>query len=307
MKLQREDLIFEERGFTASFYPLEDSEKAVLVITDHDTQNRLSRAVADWMHKRGCACLIMNGDQKQEDDGTYHHFPIEYWERALAFLSERGYARLGVAGHGYGGMQALLLASFVPRLELVIALSPADFVPQGLCLSDHGTVIPARDMSSHVFRSEPLPYMPFYLSENEYEGLQKKWAKKKHCTVYSLPIYKRMETQYHIPPEARIAVENICGRIVLMGAGDDTVWYSLRYCKRIMARLDNWGFSHPLISRLYDYGAPLLLPQSIVEEGFFLKGRAFLSGYESGRQHAKEGKMTRMDVEETLTGVLYNW
>ena len=120
--------------------------------------------------------------------------PLEYFERALAWLGGRGGAdpeRLGVLGHSRSGELALLLeATYPERVKAVVS-----YVGGGAVASS-----PEGDEPVWTYRGEPLPHLPFAEDSSSItdEDLER----------------------------AEIPVERINGPVLLVGAGDDAVWPS---------------------------------------------------------------------------------
>jgi dienelactone hydrolase len=64
-------------------------------------------------------------------DYGHHSYPLERFEKAIAFLKEEGYRKIGIVGASTTGMLALIAASYYPDITMTLAFSPSDFVMEG--------------------------------------------------------------------------------------------------------------------------------------------------------------------------------
>ena len=127
--------------------------------------------------------------------------PLEYFGRALGWLADRGGVdggRIGALGHSRGGELALLLGDNYPEVKAVVS-----YVGSGVAGPSPEGAEPA-----WTYRGEGVP----------------------HAEDPST-ITKEQEERAEIP------VERIHGPVLLIAAGDDTLWPSERLSRIAMERL----------------------------------------------------------------------
>ncbi len=94
-----------------------------------------------------------------------------------------------------------------------------------------------------------------------------------------------------------------------MAAEDDTLWNAAKYVRRMDKRLQEKQHACKEYKALvYQYGTHYVFPETLVKKllpigSSFLIGRTFVSA----REHAKECKKTRIDIERELTQGIQKW
>ena len=105
-----------------------------------------------------------------------------------------------------------------------------------------------------------------------------------------------------------IRVEDIRGRLVLVGAEDDAMWDTCRYIRRMVERLKAREHDSKVDCWLYPYGTHFLYPQGMLKRMLPVGANLFPRiTFQSARKHPKECKDARRDVDRRLTQVLKEW
>jgi dienelactone hydrolase len=168
---------------------------------------------------------------------AFLNVPVEMVDRARTRIArEPGVdtARTGILGVSKGAEFALVIASLRSWPQAVVACVPSDVVWGGF-----GTAAPTGvRFSSWSDGGAPLAYIPYDRYEQVFEG--KVTAREVHDR--SLLLHRDS-----VGP-ARIPVERIRARTLLIGATDDDVWPSGAMADRIAARMRNAGRSVELMS-----------------------------------------------------------
>ena len=180
--------------------------------------------------------------------GSLNSIPLEYFERAIAWLSrqpEIDPGRIGVYGISRGGELALLLASMNPMVRAVVGIVPGNVVWQGTGRppSAPGTVAAKNGArSSWTYRGEPLPFVPYAMSWFRI------WTAVRVITfrkpVRFLDLHHDSLRHKKAALNAGIPVEQIRAPILLVSAGDDAVWPSEAMSEAVMRRLEARGFDY---------------------------------------------------------------
>lgn len=296
-------------GFTGVYYPApEKTDRTLLVMLGDSNKDRLVTSSAKYLHRQGCNVLSLCAVQKPGDDTGYHNFPMEYCEAAVHWAQSHGSKKVGIAGGSTSGMLALIAASLIPDISLVLAFTPADFVMQGFYQGkkDGMREWPAEGQSTVSWRGKPLPYQPFYLNEKEYWEIFS-GDSKKFRELNSLRLFRHSESTSPIPEDAYIKAENIRGTIVLTAAEDDSMWEAARYCRRIKKRLREKKFPYPVECWIYPIGTHFVFPQGMMKAFLPVAPNLISALFASGRKHPGQCRSVRKDIDRKLTALLKTW
>lgn len=193
----------------------------------------------------------------------YWEIPIEYLGKASSWLKEKGYEKIGLYGVSKGAEYALAAASILSEFSCVIAVSPLDYVVEGLTSKSRLT-----NTSSWSYQGKGLPYVPLKM-----KILRLLWKCIKEKQVNMGFLYE--EALKHAKEEAAIRVENIQGSVLFISAKDDCIWPSDMASNRIMKRLKKNNFSFPYNHLSYTYASHLIIPLRIGKEKYFLSEKNY--------------------------------
>jgi len=224
-------------GFYGVYYPCaEKTDKAFIVMLGDSSDDRMAQSGAKWMQKLGCSVMAMSPDKQ---DYGHHNYPLERFEKAIAYLKTQGNERIGIAGASTTGMMALAAASWFPEITLTIAISPPDFIMEGFYQDgkDGAHERPGDNESSISYHGEPLPYLPYAYRHPEYWQKIKAESKDRGDLIASRSMFDESERRHPIQESERIKVENIKGKIIFIGAEDDVLWDTCKYIRRMEQRL----------------------------------------------------------------------
>jgi uncharacterized protein len=165
---------------------------------------------------------------------TLRRIPLEYFEKALNWLSEQpevapgGYGVLGVSK---GAELALLLASRYKEFKAVAAVVPSHVVFQGLGL-------PFPPASSWTYEGKDVPFVPFaplpWLISGTIGAFTGRFG-----YLYRASLKNRDRAE-----KAEIPVECINGPVLLISATKDGTWPSGMMCEKIISRLSAHDLPH---------------------------------------------------------------
>ena len=111
-----------------------------------------------------------------------------------------------------------------------------------------------------------------------------------------------------IKEEEFIKIENINGKLVLIGAIDDSLWNTAKYIRRMENRLKNKPHKCQEEIFVYEYGTHYVFPQSLIKNIFPLCSTLLLKlMFKSAKENSKECKNTRIDIEYRLLNILKDW
>lgn len=268
-------------GFYGAYYPNDRAtDKAVILMLGDSSDDRMAVSGAKWLHMNGCHALCMSPDKK---DYGHHSYPIERFGAAIGFLESRGIKKIGIAGASTTGMLALVAASYYPEITLTIAISPSDFIMEAFYQDgkDGMRERPGDNESTVTWQGKQLPYLPYAYRHPEY------WMK--------------------IQEEEKIKVERIKGHIIFIGAGDDVLWDTCKYIRRMEERLDTLPHDSTYTSLTYEFGTHFAFPESMLKIMLPAGGDLITRVFKSGREHPAECRAVREDIDARLTEALREW
>ena len=271
------------------------------------SEDRMAKMGAKWLNLQGIHVMAMSPDKK---DYGHHNYPLERFGKAITFMKAQGCEKFGVVGASTTGMLALLAASYYPELSLTVAISPSDFVMEGFYRDgkDGMTERPGDNESSVSWQGKPLPYLPYAYRHPEYWQKIQEESKAGGDKVASRKMFDESEKRHPIQENERIKVENIHGKIIFIGAEDDVLWDTCKYIRRMEKRLGSLPHNSTFESWLYEHGTHFAFPQSMLKMMLPVGSGLLVSFmFKAGKEHPKECRETRIDIDRKLKKALTEW
>lgn len=306
--MKRTYFAVEKDGFYGAYFEnKKKTDKAMILMMGDAIDDRMAVSGVKWVHRLGCNALTMSPDKK---DYGHHNYPLERFERAIAYLKAQGNKKIGVAGASTTGMMALLAASCYSDISLTIAMTPPDFVMEGFYQDglDGAKERPGDDESTVAYQGKPLPYLPYAYRHPEYWEKIKQESKEGRNFIASRKMFDESERLHPVREEEKIKVERIRGRLVLIGAEDDVLWDTCKYIRRMEERLQALPHSCKYMTVIYEHGTHFVFPDSMLKlmipvgSGLFVK-----LAFRAARQYPKECKATRVDIDRRLSRIIRAW
>ena len=267
-------------GFNGAWYPAPvKSSRGLIIMLGDSSEDHMARTGAKWLHEQGLHVMAMSADKK---DYGHHNYPLERFGKAIAYMKAQGCEKIGVIGASTTGMMALLAASYYPELSLTIAISPPDFVMEG-------------------FYRDGKDGMTERPGDNESTVT---WGDK----IASRKMFDESEKRHPIQEEERIKVENIHGKIIFIGAEDDVLWDTCKYIRRMEERLGSLRHDSTFECWIYEHGTHFAFPESMLKMMLPVGSGLLVSFmFRAGKEHNKECRETRIDIDRRLKKALAEW
>lgn len=145
----------ESDGFYGAYWACKDgSDCAVIAMLGDDPEDYMVRSAVKWLLRLGVNILTMSPGKK---DYGHHNYPLEYIEKAIAWLKLHGNEKIGIAGASTTGTLALTAASLFDDISLTIAMTPSDFVWQGFMQGKRMAARNGQSMENHSFLTRESP------------------------------------------------------------------------------------------------------------------------------------------------------
>ena len=323
----------ESDGFYGAYWACKDgSDCTVIAMLGNDPEDYMARSAVKWLIRLGVNVLTMSPGKK---DYGHHNYPLECIEKAVTWLKLHGNEKIGIAGASTTGTLALTAASLFDVISLTIAMTPSDFAWQGFmqgkkdgCKADQGEsgdvenpagVIqqgkkdgckewPIEGESLFSYKGKPLPYMPFCYQHPDYWRIISEESKRTGNMVASRKLFDDSEAAHPITEEEFIKVENIRGKLFLVGAEDDALWDTAKYIRRMEKRLAEKPHSCEVEAVVYEHGTHFVFPDGMLKTMFPVGSALFVKlAFTAAKKYPRECKTARIDIDRRMTRVICDW
>lgn len=283
------------------------SDVAIIAMLGDDPEDYMAKSCVKWLTKRGMNVLTTSPAKKNY---SHHNYPLERIESAIKLLKKFGNVKIGITGASTTGTLALTAASLFPEITLTIAMTPSDFIWQGFAQGkkDGCGEWPIEGESLFTYRGKPLAYMPFCYKHPEYWQVMKSEAKKSGNMTDSKKIFDDSEAAHPITEDEFIKIENIKGKLLMIGAEDDCLWNAAKYVKRAEKRLAEKPHDCDAEFVTYEHGTHFVFPESLLKTIFPVGANFFLKlMFKAAKEFPKECKETRIDIDKRVSNVIKEW
>ena len=318
----------EKDGFYGTYYENPKGANCAMIgLFGDDPNDFMAKCGAKWLHKNGVNVMCMSPDVK-----NYGHvnFPLERIETSIKWLKSHGNKKIGIMGMSTAGMDSLVAASYFPDITLTFGLTPSDFVWQGFEQGekDGCKEWPIPDASTLSWQGKPLAYMPFVYAHPEYYHKIEEETKGSGDITRSTHLFIDSEKAREHTEEEMIKVENIKGKLIMVGADDDSFWEAGKYVRRMDKRLKERPHECDYEALTYEHGTHFVLPETMLRKALpvglkFVKStkKSFLAItlivqqinslmkfiFKAAKDYPKECEQTRKDIDRRLSTALKQW
>ena len=298
----------EKDGFYGTYYENpKGANYAMIGLFGDDPNDFMAKCGAKWLHKNGVNVMCMSHDMK-----NYSHvnFPLERIETSIKWLKSHGNKKIGIMGMSTAGMDSLVAASYFPDITLTFGLTPSDFVWQGFEQGekDGCKEWPIPDASTLSWQGKPLAYMPFVYAHPEYYHKIEEETKGSGDITRSTHLFIDSEKAREHTEEEMIKVENIKGKLIMVGADDDSFWEAGKYVRRMDKRLKERPHECDYEALTYEHGTHFVLPETMLRKALPV-GLKFVMKFifKAAKDYPKECEQTRKDIDRRLSAALKQW
>ena len=203
-----------------------------------------------------------------------------------------------------------MAASYFPDITLTFGLTPSDFVWQGFEQGekDGCKEWPIPDASTLSWQGKPLAYMPFVYAHPEYYHKIEEETKGSGDITRSTHLFIDSEKAREHTEEEMIKVENIKGKLIMVGADDDSFWEAGKYVRRMDKRLKERPHECDYEALTYEHGTHFVLPETMLRKALPV-GLKFVMKFifKAAKDYPKECEQTRKDIDRRLSTALKQW
>lgn len=298
----------EKDGFYGTYYENpKKSDCAVIGLFGDDANDYMAKCGAKWLHKNGVNVLCISPGKH-----NYSHVncPLERFETAISWLKSHGNRKFGIMGMSTAGMEAITAASYFPEITLTFGLTASDFIWQGFeqGKKDGCKEWPVPETSTLSYHGKPLAYMPFIYKHPTYWHKVMNETKGSGDFLRSICLFKDTEAVREHTEEEMIKIENIKGKLILIGADDDSMWEAGKYVRRMSKRLRERPHECKYEAIAYKHGTHFVLPESMLRMALPI-GLKFVLRFvfRVAKEFPDECEATRKDIDKRLSSALHEW
>ena len=295
-------------GFYGTYYINPNgADNAVIGLFGDDPNDYMAKCGAKWLHKNGVNVMWMAPDVK-----NYSHvnYPLERIGTAIKWLKSNGNKKIGIMGMSTAGMDSIAAASYYPDITLTFGLTPSDFIWQGFEQGEKDSCKewPIPNASTLSWEGKPIAYMPFVYQHPEYYRIIEEETKGSGDVTRSTKLFIDSEKARKHTEEEMIKIENIKGKLILIGAEDDSFWETGKYIRRMDKRLQEHPHSCDYEAIVYEHGTHFVLPESLLRTALPVGLKFVLKFvFRAAKEYPNECEATRKDIDKRLSAAIKEW
>lgn len=271
-------------GFEGILYPGNGrKDKVLIVMSGSNGGMAITRQEAEFYHTNGIPALALALFRTKQTPAELSRVPVEYVEKAIAWLKKQGYERIGIDGTSKGSEMALVAASMFPDLSCVIVRVPSHFVSEGL--SGSGKNKAPSGTSCWSYQGKELPFAPYRSRTFSIIGTLMK-EKEMHIITFN--------RDKDVTPDTIIPIEKIQAPVLMLSSRHDEVWPSFESASCMESRLTAAHFPYPHKHVAYEHMSHAALTRL---------SWIYRMAFKSERQHPAECRKDR----EALKKELLDW
>ena len=243
-------------------------------------------------------------------NNSHVNYPLERIETAIKWLQSHGNRKIGIMEISTTGMDALVAASYFPDITLTVSFTASDFVWQGFeqGKKDGCKEWPVPNASTLSWKGEPLAYMPFVYEHPEYWKKIEEETKGSGDIERSTCLFIDSEKAREHTEEEMIKVENIKGKLILVGADDDSFWEAGKYICRMEQRLKERPHTCEYETLIYEHGTHFVLPESMLRIALPIGVKFVLKFvFRAAKEYPDECEAARKDIDKKVSAALKKW
>lgn len=246
---------YKDHGFAGIYYPGKKALHCAIISAGGATGSAFgAKMQAGTFIKAGYNVLVVaQFGWKDMPNKALYDVKVEYVQRAIQWLKDRGITRFAMSGISTGAGYTLLCASLIPEISAAVAVSPFDYVMQS-AMQPKGQTWEMYDRSVYSYLGKDLPFAYFAYQSDELDRAKEDclsspgYGQGRLCRF----VYDTAE----INPQSRIKIENSHADLLLLASDNDDMWPSEKCVERIREELSD--YPHKVKIKIYPHGSHVL-------------------------------------------------
>ena len=150
--------------------------------------------------------------------------------------------------------------------------------------------------------------MPFCYQHPKYWQVIAQETKQTGSMIASRKLFADSQVAHPIKEDEFIKVENIKGRLLVIGAEDDLLWDTAKYIHRIEKRLADISHDCRLETVVYKHATHFVFPESMIKKMLPIGSSLFVSiAFPNSKKYKAECKAARVDIDRRVTSAITQW
>lgn len=279
----------QEHGFAGDLYlhGEERSSKLLIVCGGSGGKPQLTQTLSKIFAKESCDTLALYYTHAKGLPKNTVEAPVESVENAVHHFLNNHYTHIGMYGTSAGGEYALLAASLIPEISLVIAVNAPTAISQG----DSG--IKSFETSAWSWKNKTFPYL-----ETNLKVMKIIKNSIKHKELYIKDVF--VDAILKTPKDAWIPLEKIQGDVFLFTAEYDSVCPSKQFAEIASKRFETHNFKYNYNHLNFEFASHFLLPLEPSDKFPFKL-------FKVERTFPKECQESRLQLKSFMLDILKKW
>jgi len=243
----------QDDGFQAYWFE-GTTNKDKVIIWMHGSSMNEKHCIADseYLRQKGYSTLVLGFYCWKGMSKKLRAVPVDYVEKAVEELKRNGFTKIGIHGISSGAAYALLCASLIPDISLVISICPFDYVMEEPKIFRKLT---GRAWFSYHGKDCPCS---LYTGQRENGFFGSLLAYRKQDTEHQNEFLRSLYENATLTEESRIKVENMKAHVLMVAPERDNEWPSPTAVRRMEKKLSDAGYPYRVKAIVYPYASHLL-------------------------------------------------
>ena len=226
--------LMKKDGFEGILFPGNGRKgKVVIVMSGSNGGMSMAKHEAEFYHKNGIPAMSLALFRTKQTSPDLVSVPVEYVEKAIQYLKNLGYQKIGIDGMSKGSEMALIAGSMFSDISCVIARVPSYFVSEGL--AGEGKRKGPSGTSCWSYQGKDLPYAAY---KTRTINMLKILKEEKELRI------RGINSDKDVTPDTVISVENIKGPVLFISSKRDEVWPSYESACIMDEKLESVSFPY---------------------------------------------------------------
>lgn len=239
-------------GFKGIFYEgLKNKDKAIIYIGAAGTDEEMTNNASHFLQKEGYSVLVVGFYMWEGLPKEMYRIPVDYVENAVKWLRSQGFEKIGIIGTSTGAGYSLLCTSLIPEISCIVAVSPLDYVMEGV----KGMLF-RQNCPVYTYKGKDFPYSKFSIYDR---GIL--WGLAGFFKNHDYDLPHLMRYSYDIADyteESRIKVENMKADVLMLAPNTDDCWPSEKAVPRMEGILKKNNYPYRVKAVMYEKGSHVL-------------------------------------------------
>lgn len=242
-----------EDGFQAYWFEgTTNREKVIIWMHGSGMNEKHCLKDSEYLREKGYSVLVLGFYFWKGMSKKMRGIPVDYIEKAVSELKKNGFEKIGIHGISSGAAYALLCASLIPDISLVLSICPFDYVVEEPKIFGKPT---GRSWFSYHGKDYPCSLFTGQREKGFFGSLREY---RKQDTEHRNEFLRSFYENAALTEESRIKVENMKADVLLVAPERDNEWPSPTAVRRMKKALAEADYPFRVRTIIYPHASHLL-------------------------------------------------